>query len=254
LNKFNVIMPEAQLTATGNWAAIGGTGTTRASAEQRRTTLNFKLDIADSGLLLKRLGMDKVINKGKGKMEGQVGWIGSPLALDYPSMGGNININIESGQFLKADPGIAKLLGVLSLQTLPRRLALDFRDVFSEGFSFDFIRGDARIDQGIAFTNNLQMKGISAAVLMEGNADIAKETQDLRVVVVPEINAGTASLIAAVINPAIGLGTFLAQLILRRPFIEAATQEFHVEGSWIDPKVTKTPRKVITPTPPQPQY
>jgi uncharacterized protein (TIGR02099 family) len=254
LNKFNVIMPEAQLTATGNWAAIGGASSARANAEQRRTTLNFKLDIADSGLLLKRLGMDKVINKGKGKMEGQVGWIGSPLALDYPSMGGNININIESGQFLKADPGIAKLLGVLSLQTLPRRLALDFRDVFSEGFSFDFIRGDARIDQGIAFTNNLQMKGISAAVLMEGSADIAKETQDLRVVVVPEINAGTASLIAAVINPAIGLGTFLAQLILRRPFIEAATQEFHVEGPWVDPKVTKTPRKVIAPTPPQSQY
>ena len=245
LNKFNVIMPEAQLTATGNWAALGASAL-QATAP-RRTVLNFKLDIADSGLLLKRLGMDKVINKGKGKLEGQVAWVGSPLALDYPSMGGNINLNIEAGQFLKADPGLAKLLGVLSLQTLPRRLALDFRDVFSEGFSFDFIRGDAKIDQGIAFTNNLQMKGINAAVLMEGSADIAKETQDLRVVVVPEINAGTASLIAAVINPAIGLGTFLAQLILRRPFIEAATQEFHIEGSWVDPKVTKTPRKVTAP-------
>jgi uncharacterized protein (TIGR02099 family) len=246
LNKLNVIMPEAQLTATGNWAALGAS-TQRTSLVQRRTVLNFKLDIADSGLLLKRLGMDKVINKGKGKLEGQVAWTGSPLALDYPSMGGNINLNIEAGQFLKADPGIAKLLGVLSLQTLPRRLALDFRDVFSDGFSFDFIRGDAKIDQGIAFTNNLQMKGINAAVLMEGNADIAKETQDLRVVVVPEINAGTASLIAAVINPAVGLGTFLAQLILRRPFIEAATQEFHIEGSWVDPKVSKTPRKVTAP-------
>ncbi|MGA8514895.1 MAG: YhdP family protein [Burkholderiaceae bacterium] len=246
LNKFNVIMPEAQLTATGNWAALGASAL-RTGPMQRRTVLNFKLDIADSGLLLKRLGMDKVINKGKGKLEGQMAWTGSPLALDYPSMGGNINLNIEAGQFLKADPGIAKLLGVLSLQTLPRRLALDFRDVFSDGFSFDFIRGDAKIDQGIAFTNNLQMKGINAAVLMEGNADIAKETQDLRVVVVPEINAGTASLIAAVINPAVGLGTFLAQLILRRPFIEAATQEFHIEGSWVDPKVTKTPRKVTAP-------
>jgi uncharacterized protein (TIGR02099 family) len=251
LNKFNVIMPEAQLTATGNWAAVGAT-TGRTGPEQRRTVMNFKLDIADSGLLLKRLGMDKVINKGKGKMEGQIAWIGSPLALDYPSLGGNFNINIESGQFLKADPGIAKLLGVLSLQTLPRRLALDFKDVFSDGFSFDFIRGDAKIDQGIAFTNNLQMKGVNAAVLMEGSANIAKETQDLRVVVVPEINAGTVSLIAAVINPAVGLGTFLAQLILRRPFIEAATQEFHIEGSWVDPKVNKVARKGSQNTPQAP--
>jgi uncharacterized protein YhdP len=184
-----------------------------------------------------------VLSKGKGKMEGQVAWTGSPLALDYPSMGGNFNVSIESGQFLKTDPGIAKLLGVLSLQSLPRRLALDFRDVFSEGFSFDFIRGDVKIEQGMAFTNNLQMKGVNAGVLMEGRADIAKETQDLRVVVVPEINAGTASLVAAVINPAVGLGTFLAQLLLRRPFIEAATQEFHVEGAWADPKVTKVNRR-----------
>ena len=38
-------------------------------------------------------------------------------------------------------------------------------------------------------------------------------------VVVPEINAGTASLVATAINPAIGLGTFLAQMVLREPLI-----------------------------------
>ena len=68
--------------------------------------------------------------------------MGLPLSLDYPSMSGAFAVNVETGQFLKADPGIAKLLGVLSLQALPRRLTLDFRDVFSDGFSFDFVRGD----------------------------------------------------------------------------------------------------------------
>ena len=252
LNKFNVILPEAMLTATGNWAAInplapapaapielGPAGVHAALPERRRTLMNFKLDIADSGELLKRFGMKDVIRRGRGKMEGQVAWTGSPLSPDYPSMSGVFNVNIESGQFLKADPGIAKLLGVLSLQSLPRRLTLDFRDVFSEGFAFDFVRGDVTIAQGLASTNNLQMKGVNAAVLMDGSADIAKETQDIKVVVVPEINAGTASLIATVINPAIGLGTFLAQYFLRRPLIQAATQEFHIDGSWADPKITK---------------
>ena len=208
--------------------------------ERRRTVMNFKLDMADAGDLLGRLGMKDVIRHGKGKMEGQVAWIGSPLALDYPTLGGAFNINVENGQFLKAEPGIAKLLGVLSLQSLPRRLALDFRDVFSEGFSFDFVRGDVQIEQGMARTNNLQMKGVNAAVLMEGRADIDKETQDIKIVVVPEINAGTASLIATWINPAVGLGTFLAQLILNRPLIESTTQEFQITGSWADPKITQT--------------
>ncbi len=205
--------------------------------------MNFRLDISDSGELLKRFGMLDVVRRGKGKMEGQVAWIGSPLSMDYPSMNGQFNVNIESGQFLKADPGIAKLLGVLSLQSLPRRLTLDFRDVFSEGFAFDYVRGDVNINQGVAATNNLQMKGVNAAVLMEGSADIARETQDIKVVVVPEINAGTASLIATVINPAIGLGSFLAQYFLRRPLIQATTQEFHIDGGWADPKITKVERK-----------
>ncbi len=257
LNKLNVFMPEATLTATGNWVALNAQqalsvardpapGGSRAALERRRTVMNFRLDIADSGELLKRFGMSDVIRRGKGRLEGQIAWIGSPLSLDYPSLNGQFNVNVASGQFLKADPGIAKLLGVLSLQALPRRLTLDFRDVFSDGFFFDFVRGDVNINQGLAFTNNLQMKGINAAVLMEGSADIARETQDLRVVVVPEINAGTASLIATVINPAIGLGTFLAQYFLRRPLIQAATQEFHIDGTWADPKITKVERKPVT--------
>lgn len=250
LNKFNVILPEAVLTATGNWVAINAQSVVanapraaRAAAERRRTVMNFKLDIADSGELLKRFGMGEVIRRGKGKLEGQVAWMGSPLSLDYPSMSGQFNVNVESGQFVKADPGITKLLGVLSLQSLPRRLTLDFRDVFSEGFAFDFVRGDININQGVAYTNNLQMKGVNAAVLMEGSADIAKETQNIKAVVVPEINAGTASLIATVINPAIGLGSFLAQMFLRRPLMQAATQEFHIEGTWSDPKIIKVDRK-----------
>ncbi len=187
--------------------------------------------------------MKDVVRRGKGRMEGSVAWIGSPLTLNYPSMDGAFFASIESGQFLKADPGLAKLLGVLSLQSLPRRLALDFRDVFSEGFSFDFVRGDVTIENGIAATNNLQMKGVNAAVLMEGRADIARETQDLKVVVVPEINAGTASLVATVINPALGLGTFLAQMFLRQPLMRAATQEFHIDGTWADPRVTRVSRR-----------
>ena len=101
-------------------------------------------------------------------------------------------------------------------------------------------------DRGIASTNNLQMKGVNAAVLMEGQADIARETQMLKVVVIPEINAGTASLVASVINPAIGLGTFLAQMFLRRPLIEAATQEFRIDGTWSDPRITRVARSAAS--------
>ena len=246
LNRFNITTPEAVLTASGNWThivALTDTPGTRPARERRRTALKFKLDIANAGALLERFGMPGVVRNGKGKMEGRVGWIGSPITFDYATLGGDMNVNVESGQFLKTDPGIGRLLGVLSLQSLPRRLVLDFRDVFADGFAFDFFRGDVSIEQGLARTSNLQMKGVTAAVVMEGQADIARETQSIKVVVVPEVNAGSASLLASYINPVWGLSSFLAQLLVRKPLIESLTQEFVLHGTWAEPRVSKVERK-----------
>jgi uncharacterized protein (TIGR02099 family) len=242
LTKFNITTPEAQLTASGHWSAAGA-ASTRGAPVARRAVMDFKLALADSGVLLDRLGTSKAIRGGKGQLAGQLEWNGSPFALDYASLTGQVNVAIDAGQFLKAEPGAARLLGVLSLQSLPRRLSLDFRDVFQEGFAFDNITGDVTIAQGVARSNNLRMRGVQAAVLMEGSADIERETQDLRVIVVPEINAGTAALAYAVINPAIGLGAFLAQAILKKPLTAAGTREFHVSGPWADPKVDRVERK-----------
>ncbi|MEY4726942.1 MAG: hypothetical protein RLZ36_1569, partial [Pseudomonadota bacterium] len=231
LNKLNLQMQEATFTAHGNWMADG--------PRVRRTQLNFLLTIRDSGQLLTRLGTPGAIRDGEGRLEGEVSWQGSPITLDYASMSGKMNLSIDKGQFLKTEPGAARLLGVLNLQSLPRRLTLDFSDLFSEGFAFDFVRGDVRIEQGVALTNNLQMKGVVAGALIEGRADLVRETQDLKVVVVPEINAGTASLYMATINPLVGLTSYLAQMVLSKPLVRAGTTEFHVDGTWTDPRVTK---------------
>jgi uncharacterized protein YhdP len=230
-------VPEARFVASGKWSPAGST-----IPGKRRALLDFKLDLTDSGAFIDRLGMGRVIKGGKGTLAGEIAWLGSPLSIDYPSLSGRVNLAIDQGQFLKVQPGAARLLSVLSLQSLPRRLALDFRDVFQEGFAFDNVTGDMTIVNGVAYTNNLRMRGVQAAVLMEGSADIQRETQDLRVVVVPEINAGTASLAYAVINPALGLGSFLAQVFLRKPLTEAGTRQFHVTGPWSDPKVERVQR------------
>jgi uncharacterized protein YhdP len=230
LNKFNVTTSEAKFSATGVWM-----GDANAN-----TRLDFKLDISDAGKLLDLFGIKETVLGGAGRLEGQIAWRGSPLSMNYPSMTGQFNINIEKGQFLKSDPGVGKLLSVLSMQTIMKRLTFDFRDVFSSGFAFDFVRGDVTIARGIASTNNFQMSGVNAVVLIEGQSDVAKETQELRIVIAPEVNAGVASLlVATAINPAIGLGTFLAQLFLRQPLIEAATRELHVKGTWSDPLITE---------------
>ena len=249
LSNLSLQTPEGLLSATGQWGYVPG------APQRRRMAMDFTLAIADSGKLLERLGFGHVVRGGKGVLGGHIGWAGSPLDFDIPTLDGRVNIALDGGQFLKADPGVGRLLGVLSLQSLPRRLTLDFRDVFAEGFAFDNVSGDVTLDHGIARTDNLRLKGVQAAVLMDGSADIHRETQDLRVLVVPEINAGAASLAYAAIHPMVGLGTFLGQWLLRGPLAEANTREFRIGGSWDDPKVVQVERKPgeappVVPVPP----
>jgi uncharacterized protein YhdP len=249
LTRLALTTPEARLSASGTWAASAATTAAVLPASARQVEFDFKLDLNDSGALLQRLGYGKVLRGGKGAMSGQVAWLGSPLSLDFPSLSGQVNLAIASGQFLKVEPGVGRLLGVLSLQALPRRLTLDFRDVFDKGFAFDDITGDVQIAQGLAKTSNLRMRGVQAVVLMEGQADIDKETQDLRVAVIPEISAGGAALAVAAINPAIGLASFLTQYVLGKPLAAANTREFSVTGTWTDPKVDQIERKSGSTTP-----
>lgn len=231
IDRLAITNPDGQLKANGRWLTRDG---------RSNTGLNFKLDISDAGRLLDRLGFPGTLKRGKGSLSGDVSWSGLPYSLDIPSLSGQVQMNVEDGQFLKKDPGAAKLLGVLSLQMLPRMLKLDFHDVFSEGLAFDGITANAMISRGVVHTDNLKMHGVAATVLMDGTADIANESTNLHVVVIPEFNLGTGPLVYALaVNPVIGLGSYLAQLFLRAPVMKALTYHMQVTGPWKSPNVVK---------------
>jgi len=240
VNKLSLSNPDGELKASGKWVSKDGL---------HNTSMNFALDIVDAGKLLDRFGFAGTLRGGKGKLDGDIAWKGLPYSFDIPSLSGQINMNVEKGQFLKQDPGAAKLLGVLSLQALPRLLKLDFHDVFSEGLAFDGITANASIAHGIARTDNLKMHGVAATVLMDGSADIANETTNLHVVVIPEVNLGTAPLVYGLaVNPVIGLTSFLAQLFISAPVMKALTYQIQVTGPWKAPMVTKLDSGKVDPT------
>ncbi|GAB2878697.1 YhdP family protein [Pseudoduganella ginsengisoli] len=232
VSKLTLANADGELKGTGRWV-VGKDG-------QHHSSLNFDLDIINAGKLLDRFGFTDTLRNGKGTLSGDIAWTGLPYAFDIPSLSGQLKMDVAKGQFLKQDPGAAKLLGVLSLQALPRLLKLDFHDVFSEGLAFDGITANAAINHGIVRTENLKMHGVAATVLMAGSADIANETTNLHVVVMPEVNFGTAPLMYALaVNPVVGLGSFLTQLFLSQPLSKALTYEMQVTGPWKAPVITK---------------
>lgn len=243
LEKLGLTMPEARFTATGAWGrAVSG----------ENTRLTFDIEAADLGALMDRFGLTKTIRNGTARLTGNAGWNGGPATIDFASMEGSMRLEADKGQFLKADPGIAKLLNILSLQGLARRLTFDFNDVFAEGFAFDTVRADATVSHGVASTGDFTMRGVQATVSMSGTADLQHETTDLHVLVRPEINAGAASLGVAVVNPVLGLATFAAQYLFKDPISRALSFEYNVVGPWAKPEVSKLDRNgKVTPVVPK---
>ncbi|MFZ4760438.1 MAG: YhdP family protein, partial [Burkholderiaceae bacterium] len=208
LDRAVVVNPAARLEARGTWSFVGarrpGGAPTASIAGApsaapapdpggRSTELDFELELKDSGRLLAGMGLKDTVHGGTGSLSGRVHWHGAPVSIDYGSLEGRVKLAIGKGEFLKVDPGAAKLIGVLNMQSLPKRLTGDFRDLFGEGFAFDTLDGQVRIERGIARTDDLHMRGLQAQVKIRGEADLKLETQRLNVEVVPELNAGLAS-------------------------------------------------------------
>jgi uncharacterized protein YhdP len=149
-----------------------------------------------------------------------------------------VQLQARDGQFLEIDPGIGKLISLMSLQALPRRLTGDFRDVFGKGFRFDSIFSAASIDKGVMTLKDFRMSGSSAEVVISGQVDLGKETQSLRATVVPSL-ADTISAMAAVFGPLAIIPAAVIQKILKDPIGHAFAFDYAITGNWSDPRVER---------------
>ncbi|WP_290369979.1 YhdP family phospholipid transporter, partial [Burkholderia vietnamiensis] len=241
LDRLELANPAAKLTATGNWrtsrrALARGVDDNDAP---RRSVFDFKLDVGNAGALLDLVGLPRTLENGHGTVTGKVGWRGGPTAVEVPSLGGQVALDFEHGQILKVDPGAAKLLGVLSLQSLARFLTLNFRDVIGKGLPFDKITGTSRISNGIARTDDFSMTTAPANVTVRGAVDLATETQDLHAHVAPKIGAGTAAIAAAIVNPLLGVGVLAANYALSQTLSHAFALDYAITGSWAHPHIER---------------
>jgi uncharacterized protein YhdP len=223
---------EGALTATGMWRA----------GPKPVTRLDLQADARDLGAYFALVGLPRGVTGGTGKLTAQLSWDGPPQSIDAPSLSGSVKLEAKQGRFVKIEPGLGKLIGVFSLQALPRRVTLDFRDIFSEGFAFDRVAATATIDRGVARTSDFVMVGPAARVEMNGEINLAGETQRLDVKVLPSMSESVA-LGAAIVNPAVGLATLLAQKVLKDPIGQMIAFDYEVSGTWVDPIVMKKRRE-----------
>jgi uncharacterized protein YhdP len=234
VSEFLLAMPELSVKAQGAWFKV-----------DNQSKFTVAATTQDTGALISLTGQPGVIKSGPGEIKGDVSWSGNVDTFAFSRVSGDVTLELGKGQFLKTDVGAARMLGLFSVQGLVRRLNLDFRDVVADGFAFDSISGPIKIKNGIASPDNVLIKSPIAQISFKGQLDIAKRTQDLKLKVVPEVNAGAASLAyAAWVNPAIGLGSFVFQWALRKPLQGIFTTEYSVSGPWDQPLIKGLDRKL----------
>ena len=229
---------DAKIDAKNDDGTLEASGRWRRSPTQPDTRIEFKLGAKSIEKMLARIGHPDAVRRGTASLSGNLSWSGSPFTIDYPTLAGNLKLDASGGQFVKLEPGVGRLLGILSLQSLPRRITLDFRDVFSEGFAFDSIGGQFAVTRGVMETKELQIQGPSAKVLMSGAVNLGAETQNLKVRVQPAVGESIA-VGAMIANPVAGAVVWVAQKLFKDPLDQAFAFEYAVTGSWADPKVDK---------------
>jgi uncharacterized protein (TIGR02099 family) len=232
IEKLVLTGPESKLSADGVW---------QSWRLQPRFSVNVtSLEVSDIGKYLERMGYPRTVQGGTARLTGKLSWAGSPQSIDVNTLSGEILLNAQKGQFLKAEPGAGRLMGILSMQSW---LQLDFRDLYTKGFAFESLSTRATVENGVLRTSEFHVKGASARVNMTGEVDLVKETQDLRATVEPSLTDSLAVAVA-VINPVWGLGALILQNLLSNPIGQALTFEYHVTGSWAEPKVERLKAQV----------
>ena len=208
-----------------------------------KTKLNFDLQTSDAGEFLSSMDMgEKVMSRGKGSIQGNLNWQGSPVDFNAISLSGDIKLEMKNGSILQVDPGAAKLLGILSLQSLLKFATLNFDgtlgDSVKAGTPFDEITASGNIRRGNIRSNDFEMKSTLARITSRGIVNLNRETQDLRITIYPRINFGSASLAAFYfVTPIIGITTMIGQYLFSTGINKALQTDLLVQGDWKNPEV-----------------
>ena len=230
LDELRMQTEHTRIDARGDWTV---------QDQRQRSRFTIAVETQDLGGTLKEWGYAGSIAGGVGRIDIDAAWPGRPTQFAFEHLQGRLSMNIEDGSLLEVKPGAARLFGLLSLQALPRRLFLDFSDVFASGMSFDELKGEFRLEGGNAFTDSLRLDGPSASIVMAGRVGLVQRDYDQVVTVVPKVGASLPLLGALAVTPQVGATLFVVQKLLQKQIDDISALQYIVTGSWENPDIRR---------------
>lgn len=234
LQRFSSHAPSFTVTGDGSWRVTGNDATKQET--------RFKATLESSGVrdTLVQLGFGSAISGKSGRVRADLAWPGAPAGDFLQRATGSISLELKSGQVSELEPGSGRLLGLLSITALPRRLSLDFRDVFDKGLGYDAIEGDFTLGGGSAYTCNLGLGGPAVEIAIVGRTDLVNRDYDQVAVVRPQIATTVLTAGGAVLGgPVGGVTMLLVSQLFRKSLGTLGESYYRVTGDWDQPEVAR---------------
>ncbi|MBL4661769.1 MAG: hypothetical protein JKY19_15520 [Alcanivoracaceae bacterium] len=227
VEKFNTKSDLMELNINGIWLRDAGT--------KGLSKFNIIMTSKDIAQFLTNLGFQAPISEADTIIDMQAQWADFPSQFEIKNISGKMRIEIGEGEVIDAEPGMGRVLGLFSLTNLPRRLILDFRDVFSKGLRFESMQGDFTLQNGEAYTQSFEIDSSSAKITVTGKTGLANQDYNQTVTVTPRVGRVLPT-IGAITGGAVGAAAgFFVQGMFRRDLKNIGKIVYKVTGSWDEP-------------------
>ncbi len=226
--QFNIESAGMSLRASGYW-------------QRAMTHLDGNLTISNMTKFLNSLGFGQASLVGTtGKVNFNLNWQGAPFQPSMATMTGDLSLTLGEGRIINlsqetnAEMGFGRMLNVFSLQSIPRRLSLNFNDLVDKGYVFDSLKGNFTFKNGSAYTTNTRLEGPVAGVALNGRLGIANKDYDLNLSVTPYVTSSLPVVLAAV-NPVAGVAAWFVDKVVSSGVSNIITYRYKITGPWANP-------------------
>ncbi len=209
------------------------------------TTVDAQLKSQNTKALMEEFGFQGILSSKNLTIDLDLFWPYIPSSDGVFYANGTVKVNIKDGQITAIDPIAGKVLGLLSIAELPKRLVLDFSDIFKKGLSFNRLSGEFQFKQGSAYTCNLAMEGTSVDILLVGVTDMIGETYNQLAIVRPLLSDALPMGGAVFGGPGVAAAVYLFTKLLRKPLKNIGVSYYSIGGTWDNPTIEKIPAQEI---------
>lgn len=187
--------------------------------------------------LLATMGYETQFEAARTQLDLNGRWTGAPFDFSLARLSGTLGLVMVDGTIPEAQPGAGRLVGLISLSAMPRRLMLDFRDVFGQGLKFDRVEGAFDLAGGVARTDGLRLLSPAADITVFGSTDLGARSYDQTVLVKPGVSGTLPVLGGLAGGPAGAAAGLILRSLLERPLQGISEARYRVTGPWDDPTV-----------------